>query len=106
MRVRAAAEGRAFLHARYGAHVATQRVSVYPPLAVQRLQTGTFPMSFTLSQDNVMLPGVIFEGTVNLLARIDADSNAMTREPDAPSAALAGVAVGTNDVDLLLALPQ
>ena len=51
-----------------------------PPLAVLRVQNPKFPHGFALSQTNVMIPSLRFEGEMNVTARLDVDGNAMTRD--------------------------
>ena len=50
-----------------------------PPLAVVRTPGPAFPAEFDIGQANVMIPGLRFEGPLDLTARLDADGNAMTR---------------------------
>ncbi len=50
-----------------------------PPLAVVRTPGPAFPVEFEIGQANVMVPGLRFEGPVDLTARLDMDGNAMTR---------------------------
>jgi len=52
-----------------------------PPLAVLRVPEPRLPHSFEIGPDNVMIPSLQFEGEISLTARLDADGNAMTREP-------------------------
>ena len=47
-----------------------------PPLAVVRMVNPEFPLAFKISRQNVMIPGVPFEGMVTLSARLDADGSA------------------------------
>ncbi len=51
-----------------------------PPLAVQRVPSPSFPFAFELSQANVMIPSLRFDGEMNVTARLDVDGNAMTRD--------------------------
>ncbi len=44
-----------------------------PPLAVKRLTSPTFPLDFTIGQSNTMLPGALFEGSIELHVRLDQD---------------------------------
>ena len=46
------------------------------PLAVKKLKGVKFPYSFTLGQDDVMLPGALFEGPITIFARLDSDGDA------------------------------
>jgi len=52
-----------------------------PPLAVLGVPNPRFPLRFTLSQENVMMPGAAFEGRVRLVARVDADGAAGPPQP-------------------------
>ncbi len=49
-------------------------------LAVQRLQAGDFPMPFALSGRDAMIPGMPFEGKINIMVRVDKDGDALTRK--------------------------
>ncbi len=52
-----------------------------PPLAVLRVSAPRFPHAFEIGQQNVMIPTLRFEGAIRLSARLDADGNAMTKQP-------------------------
>jgi hypothetical protein len=52
-----------------------------PPLAVLRVPAPQFPFAFELSQANVMIPSLRFEGEMDVTARLDSDGNAMTKDP-------------------------
>lgn len=73
-----------------------------PPLATTRLDAQSFPVAFQLSQANVMLEGLVFDGEVNLSARLDNDGNAMTRNPGDLTGSVPGLKVGTEGVTLEL----
>lgn len=73
-----------------------------PPLAVQRLQAGDFPMPFSLSARDAMVPGMPFEGEVSITVRVDKDGDAMTRRKGDVFGQLAKVKVGTQDATLAL----
>jgi hypothetical protein len=51
-----------------------------PPLAVKRIVDPKFPFLFSLSSADKMAPQTVFEGEVNLHARLDTDGNAMTTD--------------------------
>lgn len=72
-----------------------------PPAAVKRLTVDAFPLEFTLGEGDTMM-GLPFPDRVDLEARIDADGNAMTRDPSEPAAKLVGVDAGTKGVVLRL----
>lgn len=66
-----------------------------PPAATRRYPATSFPIAFSLGQDNVMLGGP-FPDEVVLSARLDGDGNAMTRAPgDLEGAATGTVKKGT-----------
>lgn len=50
-----------------------------PPLAVKKIDKPSFPLPYTLSQENVMMQGTPFSGKVNLTARLDKDGNPTSR---------------------------
>jgi hypothetical protein len=52
-----------------------------PPLAVKRLTVGSWPLPFELSPADAMMPGLTLRGQVVLMARIDGDEDAMTKQP-------------------------
>ncbi len=56
-----------------------------PPLAVKRVVGPTFPVSFSLGPGDVMMPGMAFEGPLDLSARLDRDGDPLTREPGEPT---------------------
>ena len=56
-----------------------------PPLAVKRIAAPTFPVAFSLGPGDVMMPGMTFEGPLDLSARLDRDGDPLTREPGEPS---------------------
>lgn len=53
-----------------------------PPAAVARLSNLKFPLHYTLSQDNVMMSGLRFEGKANITARISKSGDAMGQMGD------------------------
>jgi cytochrome c-type biogenesis protein CcmH len=75
-----------------------------PPLAVKKIDKPSFPLTYSLGQENVMMQGTPFAGKINLTARLDKDGNAMTRE----TGNLLGeygnnpVDVGSQNVDIVL----
>jgi len=74
-----------------------------PPLAVLRIGNPTFPVSFTLSKANVMMPGIPFEGEVRITARLDADGNAGPAGPgDLDGVRPKPVSVGSKNIVITL----
>lgn len=74
-----------------------------PPLAVLRVPNPSFPFAFELSQKNVMIPSMRFDGEMDVTARLDGDGNAMTKdEADLDGRAPAAYAPGDRDVVITL----
>lgn len=71
-------------------------------LAVQKLVVDEFPMPFAVSSRDAMMPGMKFEGEVNLSIRLDKDGDPMTRRKGDVFGEALGVKVGSKDVALLL----
>lgn len=75
-----------------------------PPLAVKKIDRPAFPLTYSLGQENVMMPGAPFTGKINLTVRLDKDGNPVTRG----SGDLNGefkknpVDVGASNVDIVL----
>lgn len=80
-----------------------QGESAGPPLAVLNLKPDAWPVSFSLSQGNVMLPNTPFEGAMSLKVRYDADGNAMTKsEEDIEMSWPAPVSPGAKNLSFVL----
>ena len=73
-----------------------------PPLAVMRILNPTFPLEFTMSEQNVMLQGGAFAGEVSLIAKLDGDGKVGTEPGDIFGGARGPVRVGARDVEVLL----
>jgi len=74
-----------------------------PPLAVLRIPGPRFPVTFEIGQEQVMIPGLQFQGEIQLTARLDSDGNAMTKLPgDLAGAASNPTAPGTDGVEIVL----
>ena len=50
-----------------------------PPLAVKKIDKPTFPLNYSLGQENVMMHGTPFTGKITIIVRLDKDGNAATR---------------------------
>ena len=50
-----------------------------PPLAVKKIDKPTFPLNYSLGQENVMMQGTPFTGKINITVRLDKDGNPTTR---------------------------
>ncbi len=77
-----------------------------PPTAVLRVPDPTFPMSFAIGPEHLMIEQMPFQGPFAITVRVDADGNAMTRNPgDLQGAALtphspgdSGIAIEIDEV--------
>ena len=74
-----------------------------PPLAVKKIDHPTFPVDYTLSQDNVMM-GMPFAGKINVTVRLDKDGNPVTHTPGDMTGDYKKnpVEVGTRNVDVVI----
>jgi cytochrome c-type biogenesis protein CcmH len=75
-----------------------------PPLAVKKVDRPTFPLDYTLSQDNVMMQGMPFTGKITVTVRLDKDGNPVTRTPGDMTGDYKKnpVAVSSQNIDILL----
>lgn len=74
-----------------------------PPTAVRRIPDPSFPLDFELGPDDRMIEAMPFEGPFQLTARIDADRNAMTRNPgDLQGEAEGSFAPGAEDIEIVI----
>jgi cytochrome c-type biogenesis protein CcmH len=75
-----------------------------PPLAVKKVERPSFPLDYTLGQENVMMQGTPFTGKINITVRLDKDGNPATRG----AGDLTGeyrknpVNVGSSNVDIVI----
>jgi hypothetical protein len=80
-----------------------RRGSAGPPLAVERIADPRFPLEFSLGPEDRMLVTLPFAGELQLSARLDADGNAMSRQPgDLEGRAPGAVSPGATGVALVL----
>ncbi len=80
-----------------------RKVGGGPPLAVLRVARPHFPLAFVISKQNVMIPGVPFEGMVSLTARLDADGSAgPARSGDLEGHSVRPVRVGARGVRVVI----
>jgi hypothetical protein len=74
-----------------------------PPLAVARLQVAALPVVYALTAEHVMMPGMAFEGELNVSARLDRDGAVGPPQPGDVEGATAGaVKVGDSHADIVL----
>jgi cytochrome c-type biogenesis protein CcmH len=71
-------------------------------VAVKKLPLGPFPVPFTLSAGDMMIPSGTFEGELSLTVRLDKDGDPMTRKKGDLHGSLAKVRVGAKGVKLAL----
>lgn len=74
-----------------------------PPLAVLRVPDPSFPHAFRLGDQNMMIPGMKWEGPLDVTARWDADGDALTKgNADRAAEPMTGVALGELDLRIEL----
>jgi cytochrome c-type biogenesis protein CcmH len=75
-----------------------------PPLAVKKIDKPAFPLSYSLSQESVMMQGTAFTGKINLTVRLDKDGNPTTRGAGDMTGEYKKnpVEVGTKNVDVVI----
>jgi cytochrome c-type biogenesis protein CcmH len=75
-----------------------------PPLAVKKIDHPSFPLDYSLSQENVMMQGMPFTGKINITIRLDKDGNPVTRTPGDMSGEYKKnpVDAGTKNVDVVI----
>ena len=74
-----------------------------PPTAVKRVAEPSFPLDFEIGPDDRMIEAMPFQGPFTVTARIDADRNAMTRNPgDLQGQADGTYEPGAEGIDLLI----
>jgi len=79
------------------------RKEVGPPLAVKKVTQPQFPLPYALSQADVMLPGMSFQGEVMVSARLDKDGNAgPLQSGDMTGATARTVPIGQGQVDITI----
>jgi hypothetical protein len=71
-------------------------------LAVQKHPAGSFPMPFTLSGRDAMIPGTAFAGSIDITVRLDKDGDPLTRKKGDMVGQANGVRVGSQDVGIPL----
>jgi hypothetical protein len=71
-------------------------------LAVQKLTAEDFPMRFSISDRDAMIPGVPFEGQMSITVRVDKDGDAMTRRKGDVFGQAENVKVGSQKVVISL----
>ena len=74
-----------------------------PPTAVRRIADPSFPLDFEIGPHDRMIEAMPFEGPFQLTARVDADRNAMTRNPgDLQGEADGRFAPGAEDIEIVI----
>ncbi len=74
-----------------------------PPTAVRRIADPTFPLEFSIGPDDRMIQAMPFDGPFDVTARVDADRNAMTRNPgDLQGEAKGTFAPGAHDIEIVI----
>jgi cytochrome c-type biogenesis protein CcmH len=74
-----------------------------PPTAVRRIADPSFPLEFSIGPDDRMIQAMPFDGPFELMARVDADRNAMTRNPgDLQGEAKGTFSPGAHDIEIVI----
>jgi cytochrome c-type biogenesis protein CcmH len=74
-----------------------------PPTAVRRIADPRFPLEFSIGPEDRMIQALPFDGPFELMARVDADRNAMTRNPgDLQGAAKGTFSPGAHDIEIVI----
>ena len=74
-----------------------------PPTAVRRISDPSFPLDFEIGPDDRMIDALPFTGPFQLTARIDADGNAMSRNPgDLQGDADGSFEPGAQDIEIVI----
>jgi hypothetical protein len=78
-----------------------------PPTAVLRLPAPSFPFEFRLGPENRMIAALPWEGPFTLIARIDLDGNATTRDAGGlEGSAASPAAPGDTGIEIVLGTAQ
>jgi cytochrome c-type biogenesis protein CcmH len=74
-----------------------------PPTAVRRIEAPHFPLEFEIGPDDRMLEQMPFAGPFQLVVRVDADRNAMTKNPgDLQGEAKGSFAPGASGIEIVI----
>ena len=83
--------------------IIARRGDAGPPLAVKRVRDPALPLEFSLGPGDRMIQALPFQGPLKLSARLDADGNAMSREPgDLLGEASEPVETGSQGVEIVI----
>ena len=75
-------------------------VSGIPPMAVQLHKNIKFPFKYEIGQKDIMIPGTVLEGEVEVIVRVDRDGNAKASSGDLEGESLATVGAARVDITL------
>ena len=73
-----------------------------PPLAVKRVANTGFPMRYRVSEGDVMIQGMLFQGSVSVKVRLDGDGRVGVQPGDLEGSGAKPVPVGSVGVDIVL----
>jgi len=75
-----------------------------PPVAVRKYDHPSFPLSFSVGPDDMMMEGSTFSGPFDVWARLDGDGDAASRQPGdvETSKPAAQISAGARSIDLVL----
>ncbi len=73
-----------------------------PPLAVRRMSNTGFPVQYEVTGEDVMIPGMPFEGPVSVRVRLDRDGRVGVQPGDLEGRSKGPARVGDRGVDIVL----
>jgi cytochrome c-type biogenesis protein CcmH len=74
-----------------------------PPTAVRRIPDPSFPLDFSIGPGDRMIASMPFEGPFQLVARLDADKDATTRNPgDLQGEAPGSFEPGASEIEIVI----
>ncbi|MBI2881260.1 MAG: hypothetical protein HYY21_06710 [Candidatus Tectomicrobia bacterium] len=73
-----------------------------PPLAVRRVNNTGFPLRYEVTEENVMIAGMPFEGEVSVTVRLDQDGAVGVQPGDLEGRSRKPAKVGDSDADIVL----
>lgn len=73
-----------------------------PPLAVRRMRNSGFPLKYEVSEANVMIQGMPFQGLVNIIVRLDGDGKVGRQPGDLEGKTKQPAKIGDTSINVVL----
>ncbi len=73
-----------------------------PPLAVRRMRSSGFPLKYEVSEANVMIQGMPFQGLVDIIVRLDGDGKVGSQPGDLEGKTKQPVKIGDTSINVVL----